>query len=294
MTDPVSQRGEAAEETPELQQGAAASVPDRHTEAVPAQPGLYTYAIVPSSLSAGAVGTGINAAPVELVAVAEGLAAVVHHHTGAPYDGADADVERWILEHGNVVERAWEAAGTVLPMSFNVIVAAGAGADAGERLKEWLAEAAPALTERLNALRNRVELRVEISLDQHKVAEESAEAAELREEMARRPPGVQRLLQKRLDTMERDIADQLADELYPQYRRRLAVLSEDLTENRRAHRPAGYVSVLTVALLVPREQIERVGMELTAITEEQPAADVRFLGPWPPYSFADVPELANS
>lgn len=267
--------------------------PVSQVEEAPAEPGLYTYAIVPSSLPINAIGTGINAAPLELVAVAEGLAAVVHHHAGAPYDGADADVERWILEHGNVVERAWESTGTVLPMSFNVIVAAGGGVDAGERLKEWLAEAAPALTERLNALRNRVELRVEISLNQHTAAEQSVDVAELRNEMQQRPPGVQRLLQKRLDTMERDIADQLADGLYPQYRRRLAALSEDLTENRRAHRPAGYVSVLTVSLLVPRDQVERVGLELTAITEEQPAADVRFLGPWPPYSFADVPELAS-
>lgn len=265
------------------------------TEAEPTEagPGLYVYAIVPSTLSAEALGTGINAVPLELVAVAEGLAAVVHEHNAAPFDGADADVERWILEHGNVVERSWETAGTVLPMSFNVIVAAGDGATAGERLAEWLGESAAALTERLDALKGRVELRVEISLDQHAAAESSTEIAGLREEMQQRPAGVQRLLQKRLDKMEREITDELADRLYPDYRRRLASLSENLVENRRAHRPAGFVSVLTVAVLVGQDDVQKVGLELTSIGEEQPAAQIRFLGPWPPYSFADVPELTG-
>lgn len=257
----------------------------------PAEPRLYVYAVVPATLSPSGLGTGINATPLRLIAVAEGLAAVVHQHDAAPFDGADADVERWILEHGGVVERSWEAAGTVLPMSFNVIVAAGDGSTAEQRLTGWLGESAPELTERLKALQDRVELRIEISLDQHVAAEGNSDAADLREEMQQRPPGVQRLLQKRLDKTERDVAERLADGLYPEYRRRLAALSEDLTENRRAHRPPGTVSVLSVAVLAHRDDVEKIGLELTSIREEQPAAQIRFLGPWPPYSFADVPEL---
>ncbi|GAB3526947.1 GvpL/GvpF family gas vesicle protein [Arthrobacter monumenti] len=257
----------------------------------PTGPGLYVYAIVPSTLSPDDLGAGINAAQLKLVAVAEGLAAVVHQHEAEPFDGADADVERWILEHGGVVERCWEAAGTVLPMSFNVIVAAGDGSTAEQRLAGWLGESARELTERLKALQERVELRIEISLDQHATAEASSEAADLREEMRQRPAGVQRLLQKRLDKTERDIAERLADGLYPEYRRRLAALSEDLTENRRAHRPPGTVSVLSVAVLAHRDDVEKIGLELTSIGDEQPAAQIRFLGPWPPYSFAEVPEL---
>lgn len=284
MTEPADDGMPAETEKP-------AEHEKRGKEGKPAEPGLYVYAVVPSTLSPDVLGTGINDAPLKLVAVAEGLAAVVHHHDAAPFDGADADVERWILEHGGVVERSWEAAGTVLPMSFNVIVAAGDGSTAEQRLAGWLGESAAELAERLKALQDRVELRIEISLDQHAAAEDSSEAADLREEMQQRPPGVQRLLQKRLDKTEREIAERLADELYPEYRRRLAALSEDLTENRRAHRPPGTVSVLTVAVLALRDDVEKIGLELTSIGEEQPAAQIRFLGPWPPYSFADVPEL---
>ena len=35
--------------------------------------------------------------------------------------------------------------------------------------------------------------------------------------------------------------------------------------------------------------MERLGAELARIQAEQPAARIRFLGPWPPYSFAEVP-----
>jgi hypothetical protein len=177
-------------------------------------------------------------------------------------------------------------------MSFNVIVAADGDVPAAARLGRWLDASAPALAARLEALRDRVELRVEISLDQQVAAADDAEASALRQEMRQRPAGVQRLLRKRLDNVERAVAEELADKLYPHYRRRLAALSEDLAENRRAHLPPGSVSVLTVALLVPGRDVGRVGRELTSISEEQDGVQIRFLGPWPPYSFADVPELA--
>jgi hypothetical protein len=44
--------------------------------------------------------------------------------------------------------------------------------------------------------------------------------------------------------------------------------------------------VLSTALLVDEPAVEHVGRELAALTEEEPALKVRFLGPWPPYSFA--------
>ncbi len=31
-----------------------------------------------------------------------------------------------------------------------------------------------------------------------------------------------------------------------------------------------------------------MGAVLAAVRDEQPAARIRFLGPWPPYSFADL------
>ncbi|MPV89954.1 GvpL/GvpF family gas vesicle protein [Georgenia ruanii] len=254
--------------------------------------GLYVYAIVPADTPPTPLGTGIDRAPLELVAGPGGAAAVVHEHAGNPYDGADEDVRRWVLEHGDVVERVFDTTGTVLPVSFNVIVAAAEGAPARDRLRDWLGRSSTQLVGRLGRLRDRVELRVEIALDPHDVAAGHPDARALLAELETRPAGVQRLLRKRLEQLEREVTDALADELYPEYRRRLAALAEEITENRSARTEPGTVAVLTVAVLVARDGMARVGEELADIQREQPAARIRYLGPWPPYSFADVPALA--
>jgi len=252
--------------------------------------GLYVYAVVAGEPAE--LGTGIDGAALEVVPGPGHLAAVVHRHTAGPYEGADDDVRRWVVEHSDVVERVWESTGAVLPMSFNVIVAEGDETPARRRLEEWLATAAQQLRDRLDALDNRVELRVEIGLDQHRVAERHPDVATMHAELQTRPPGVQRLLRKRLDQLEREVTDALADDLYQQYRRRLAAVSEELSENRGARPGEGVVSVLTVSLLVPRDAVPAVGEELATIQDEEPAAVIRYLGPWPPYSFADVPGLS--
>ncbi len=247
---------------------------------------LYVYAVVRGAPAEP--GVGIDGAPLDVVTVGEGLCAVVHHHTGSPYTGADDDVRRWVVEHSDVVDRLWQRGCTLLPMTFNVIVAGSGEESARHRLEAWLTAHSEELLVRLDLLEDRVELRVEIGLDQEEVAREDPSAEAVRAELEGRPPGVQRLLRKRLERIERDLTDALADELYQEYRRRLAGVSQELTENRQARAEPGVVSVLSVSLLVRQEEREVVGHELAAIRDEQPAARIRYLGPWPPYSFADV------
>jgi hypothetical protein len=203
-----------------------------------------------------------------------------------------------VLEHGEVVERCWERLDTVLPMGFNVIVApskgesgageSGAGESAVDRLSAWLTRAAPELRRRLDELSGRVELRVEISLDEREAAAASEEARRLEEEIRQRPEGVQRLLRRKLASLMRSGAEEAADRLYPECRRRLAGVSEDIVENLRGRPPEGCVTVLNVSVLVPRAGIPLVGKELGDLQAEDPAVRVRFQGPWPPFSFADV------
>ncbi|MFC7404293.1 GvpL/GvpF family gas vesicle protein [Georgenia alba] len=254
-------------------------------------PGLYVYAITDGA--PGELGTGLDGAPVRLVTPAGGPSAVVHEHDGGPYEGPDDDVRRWVVEHSDVVDRVWQGGSTVLPVSFNVIVAAAEDAPAQRRLEDWLGTHQDRIRARLAALAGRVELRVEVGLDQRQVGEGHPDLEAARREMADRTPGVQRLLRKRLEQREREVADALADELYQDYRRRLARLSEDLSENRGARPEPGTVPVLSVSLLVPADDVSAVGRELAAIQDEQSAARIRYLGPWPPYSFAELPGVAG-
>ncbi|KHL03570.1 GvpL/GvpF family gas vesicle protein [Sinomonas humi] len=259
---------------------------------------LYVYGIVPAGpdtagLDPARLGSGIDGAALELVRAREGIAAVVHRHSEPPYSGSDEAAERRVLEHSEVVERCWAATKAILPMGFNVIVTPGDGASAEGRLAEWLNRSAPALARRLEALRGLVELRVEISLQEDAAGSGSAEVRELEESLRERPAGVQRLLRRRLESLRRATAEETADRLYPEYRRRLARLSRDLTENVRGHPPEGCVTVLNVAVLADEAGITPIGAELGDIEAEEPGVRVTFLGPWPPFSFADVPDLPS-
>lgn len=256
---------------------------------------LYVYAIIPADgLSSSDLPTGINGHKLHLVE-ANGLAAIVHESEAEPYQGPDSEVKRWILEHSDVVDAAWQKIGTILPMTFNVIVAPGKDntQQPERRLEVWLSESADTIRTHLDSLRDRVELRVNISLDEETATADDPELLELNEGLDTRPPGVQRLYRKRLEERRRNVAERIADDLYPQIRKRLIALAEEMAENTRPGRELGSVSVLNASLLVHLDTVDAVGLELADIRDNQPGANIRYLGPWPPYSFSDLPEFED-
>ncbi len=248
---------------------------------------LYVYCVIPDMNRVDWGRIGIDGALVHAIA-RDGVAALVHDMPAVPYQGPDEHVKRWVLEHSDVVEEAWRSAGTILPVTFNVIVRGDSAVTAERRLRDWLAGNTAALASRLDALRDRVELRVEIDLQVETSAHEDPAVAALHLEMPGKPAGLRRLLEKKLEQSMRDAANRAADGLYRDSRRRLASVSEDIVEIKRHRPPVGHVPVLAASLLVSRGAVESVGAELAALKAQDPAVNVRFLGPWPPYSFANV------
>ncbi|GAA2441985.1 GvpL/GvpF family gas vesicle protein [Streptomyces macrosporus] len=258
---------------------------------------LYVYAVVPHRPAAAAGVTGVDGRPLRLLeAPGTGVAALVHDADPAPYQGTDEEVRRRVAEQDAAVVAVWERTGTALPMTFNVLVApdtsAGAPRSAEERLREWLASRADGLRSRLDALADRAELRVEITVDRAEAARDDERARSLEAEMADRSPGLRRLLARQLEQIRRESSERLADALYADVRHRLLAVAEDLRERSRSVRDADESNVLSAALLVRKPDIEAVGAVLAAVRDEQPAARIRFLGPWPPYSFADLSDDA--
>jgi len=253
---------------------------------VPELEGLYVYALIRSGVDPRSLGTGIDGAallPVEGGAVT----AVVHEHAGPPY-GDDETLRRRVLQHNDVVDRLWARDHALLPMTFDVIVTGSGGETARQRLEAWLRSVEGAAVEGLDRVDGRVELRVDLALDRHDGAASDPGVQALRQRIRGEQPGIARLLRKRLDGLERDAADALADRAYPEFRARLARSSTDVVENPRATAEDGEVLVLSAALLVDEGSIDEVGRELAALQAEEPALRVRFLGPWPPYSFATL------
>ena len=246
--------------------------------------GLYVYALLRSGVDPAALGTGIDDAP--LRAVSRGaIAAVVHEHAGPPY-GDDGALRSRVLQHNDVVDRLWARDRAVLPMTFDVVVTGSGAETAQDRLEAWLGSVEESAVDGLARVDGRVELRVDLALDRREAAASDPEVRALQQRIRSEQPGIARLLQKRLAGLERDAADARADRAYPELRARLARCSTELVENARATAEDGEVLVLSAALLVDEESVDDVGRELAAVQDADPALRVRFLGPWPPYSFA--------
>lgn len=250
---------------------------------------LYVYAVVAGDDYTPAV-TGIDGSALHMVGRETGPRAVVHRHTRGPFDGPDDSVRRWVLEHSEVIDDAWQNSPALLPVSFNVIVRSDpeTEATATQQLEHWLDDSAETLSRRLEELRDTSELRVELSLDGSLLEEVDAEVGDMRTEMERRPAGVRRLLEKRLEKTEKEIVDRAADRIYPEIRARIAAHCLDIEEHRSTSRESGLTPVIMASCLVRGTEITALGAELTALKKAQPALSIRFLGPWPPYSFADV------
>ncbi|MEY6564392.1 GvpL/GvpF family gas vesicle protein [Streptomyces albidoflavus] len=272
-------------ESQETLSGAAADGAD-----APGRNALYVYALLPEGATLPPGTTGLDGRPLHLVtAPGSGVAALVHHTAPAPYQGPDEQVRQWVREQDAALVAVWEYVGTALPMTFNVLVAPDQEADAEQRVQEWLAARADVLRDLLGSLAGRAEVRVEISLDREAVTEDDEEAKALVEEMEGRSPGLRRMLAKRLERLRKEAGDRLADTLHAGVRRRLAAVADDISVRSARSQEAGEVSVFAGALLVPREEIDTVGALLADLQEEHPAARIRFLGPWPPYSFTELP-----
>jgi len=240
---------------------------------------LYVYAVIPDIGRREWGAIGLDGAVVR----AEGdgpLAALVHEVPAArPYEGDDEQVRAWVLQHSQVVEQAWEAAGTVLPVSFDVLVRGDDEMLAQQRLRQWLHDARDRLTAALDRLRDHVELKVEIAFPGTTPRHASAD----------RPPvgGLQRLQEKGRELQRQQVLDRRADDLYRVVRRELASRAEDLVEHHRS-RPEGLKPVFSGSVLVPRNQMDEVGRELARLQAREPDLVIKYLGPWPPYSFADA------
>ncbi len=242
---------------------------------------LYVYCIVPATGAMPALSSpALDGGTVHAVRH-RGLAALAHVCPAVPYQGNEEQVRGWIAAHNAVVEEAWQCAESVLPMSFDVIVTGDADRSAEANLTCWLAEHYAALCGRLASLRGRAEVGVQVlwdieSLNISRVtaAQELAIPARGREYFAR-----QQLRRRFKEEIERKSAADCR-----RYVTSLTALADDVQVNK--PRPVkGRQMVLNLSLLSARTAISRLGEYLEEVSQE-PGVEVRFTGPWPPYSFA--------
>lgn len=254
--------------------------------------GRYLYCVVDASGAPDATfsATGVGGAEAHLVEQ-DGVGVVVHPRSAA-HEPTDFDeVKAWLLEHQSVVDRAGDLFGTPLPFRFDTVLA---GDD--DAVRSWLEREFRALDDALEEVAGKWEYRVELVQDraavESRVADEDERLADLRERRRDADEGTAFLLGKQFEQRRGELATRRLDEAAD----RLAGELRDVgTEVRAVDRQSSLVGTgeaddehdhrRTFAVLAPVEREEELGARLDEFVAES-EAEIRFTGPWPPYSFA--------
>jgi len=238
---------------------------------------------------------GLDGQPVRAICAA-GLTALVHDCPAEPYQGDEDRVKSWVLAQSDVVDAAWECSGAVLPMGFDTIIRSGDGLDADEQVRRWLSSEGDRFRAKLECLRGKVELGVQVLWDPRAVGEAVArgndEICRLRAEMAGKPKGFAYFYQQKIEQALRRALEAKAEEDYRACFRQVTALFPEVHVNKLKKLPDRQM-IVNLSVLAPRERVAELGAVLAGFQAE--GVEVRFTGPWPPYSFVAPaqPEAAS-
>jgi hypothetical protein len=232
---------------------------------------IHVYAVTDAT-SLDADLRGLEAHPVELVAVGELGVAVTRHDTSAVGPSTEA-----ILAHAGVCDALQQAGCSVLPVRF--------GARYGDEsaLRTAVAERDAAFAEALAHVRGRVEIGV-------RAAGAVAEADEPTPAPAQPAATTgaaylqRRSAEERRREADRAAAQAVADELHA-FLRRGAVDAHLQVE-------ATPGLVLSAAYLVPAGEVDRFTARVAELSQTRTDVQLLCTGPWPPYHFAGQGALA--
>ncbi|WP_226479403.1 gas vesicle protein GvpL [Natrinema amylolyticum] len=290
---------ERLEDLDEQSTGEAGETPD-------IDEGRYLYCIVPADEDADLEIAGVDGEPVSVV-VEDGIGAVVHACDGI-YDSADlAQIRRWLVRHQTVVDEAGQAFGTPIPFQFDTILR---GDDDGVR--EWLREESDTLERALSGLADHWEYRVEVvevdPISDEALIERDERLRELDEQIDDSGEGTAFLLEKRFDQRLRELRAARRESLTADLEERLAAEAREVHALERS--PSAKLSddvaggsdssddaetddgetLCRLTLLAHEDDEEAIGSILDDVAANE-GLEVRFTGPWPPYTFA--PELGG-
>ncbi len=248
--------------------------------------GRYLYCVVGGNAEADFNQMGIEGSPVYTVQC-NGISAAVHRCEAKPYQTSEAGrAEKWILAHQRIVDCAVKTFGTVIPMAFDTIFR---GDD--EAVRRWLREKCCSLRGLLAKLESRDEYGIQMFFEDdffEAEMERDAEVQRLRTLAENASRGAAYLLEKRLERELKDKRAIILSELSKIYLSQIEGMADCVKiVPRSCELPGewrGREMALSFTCLVHRDRVRDLGSLLGKIKAEG-KFDVRFVGPWPPYSF---------
>jgi hypothetical protein len=250
--------------------------------------GLYLYCIADGGQKANLGKIGIDENEVYIIPYKD-IGAVVHTCLPEPYKSENtAMVTEWVLAHQKVVETAWKKFGTVLPLGFDTIVKGGESVNAEQNLMKWLKENYEDLKAKTERVRGRVEVGIQIFWNPTVIAQDltetNQEIRKLKEEMEEKPPGMAYFYKQKMEQALRKALDEKADVFFKDFYGRIRRYADDLRVEKTKKVDKNRQMLMNLSVLIHKDKIRSLGEELAKI-EELRGFDLRFTGPWPPYSF---------
>jgi len=249
---------------------------------------LYLYCLGDAVMEARFGNIGIEENMVYTI-IYRDISAVVHKCLPEPYrSGDDETVKGWVMAHQNVVDAAWEKFGTVLPLGFDTIIKGSETASPEENLKKWLEENYENLKANFQKVKGRAEVGVQFFLDRKIIAknliETSEEIKKLTEEMKEKSPGMAYFYKQKIEMVLKKELEGKADEYFKDFYGRIRKYIDNIRVDKTKKTEGDKQMIMNLSVLIPKDKIMLLGEELAKIKELK-GVEVRFTGPWPPYSF---------
>lgn len=250
----------------------------------------YVYGIVPADAGEAVDlgGVGLDGSRVYVV-VRRRIGALVHDCPAEPYDsGGDAVVAQWVLAHNRVMQLAMARWRSVLPMTFNTIVAPSVEKTADENLLAWLEVEHDSLRKRVDHLEGKAEYGLQISYAPavilRQVAEEVPEVRRLEEEAQATTSGLAYLYRQELERLLRREMERRVRALFTAVYERARSCTDRVNVEKVKNDTSDLRMAVNLSCLVAFERYP----ELKALADEVAGYEghtVRLVGPLPPYSF---------
>ncbi|MBI5300080.1 MAG: GvpL/GvpF family gas vesicle protein [Deltaproteobacteria bacterium] len=252
--------------------------------------GLYLYCLAEGNREGLLELQGVQGTPIQALAES-GFTAVIQECEPKPFASEDQKVmAEWLLIHQNIVDVAWEKYETVIPFGFDTIIVPTEGKSARENLAEWLKKESGELKNKLNRLKQKAEFGIQVlwnpAIILPRIKEQDPEMQNLEKEIQSKPEGTAYLLRKKLEELMHMRLENAADAYFKVFYKQIRECVEDVRiEKTRKEEPPRQM-ILNLSCLQKKGETAVLGAVLERIGQI-PGFDVRFTGPWPPYSFVN-------
>lgn len=258
--------------------------------------GLYIFCITRKAKMNGFNIKGLNNQSVSCVDYKD-IMALLHAVEGSVLsengDGLRNELMESVMKHHEVVEEAWGAFGTLIPMRFGSVIHGKDETDAIQNVRDWLERISGHIERRFDDLQDRAEYGIQIfwSKDslmkkvfrnysqikhmEKKIAKISQEDAFAYKD--RHKSLVNRYITKEIVLASRSLLDRVRPYLHNFQIEHINAEDDDKR------------MLLNISCLLSDEEISEIRQKLETIKKEEGYISC-LSGPWPPYSFAKLDE----